>query len=148
MTEAELFVGLKIPDTTAITALDTIKKVGYAIKQLKRTVYYKFIVKGDKEKFEKKIGKIDVLVNTNKNKYSINLEKERGAVYILVQDIDDRCENLLVVLRERLGITEIKSMERGVLWTLFIDSNQKEKIIKKIGNYLLHNENYQKMKVM
>ena len=39
---AELFVGLKIPDTTAITAFHTIERMGYKIKNLKRNIYYKF----------------------------------------------------------------------------------------------------------
>ena len=149
MTQVELFVGLKISDTTAITTLHTIEKMGYKeVKKLKRDIYYKFEIEGDAEKFSKKIGKTDVLVNANKNKYSTKLEKEEGAVYILVRDIDASCSGLLHTLQERLGLSEIKKMERGVLWVLFIESGNREKIAEEIGNKLLHNENYQEMKIL
>ena len=148
MSQVELFVGLKIPDTTAITTLHTIEKMGYKeVKKVKREIYYKFDIEGDAEKFSKKIGKVDILVNANKNKYTTEIEKEEGTIHILVKDNDDKCEGLLHTLQQRLGLTEIKSMEKGVLWTLYIDSEQKQKIAEEIGNRLLHNENYQEMKI-
>lgn len=140
----ELFVGLKIPDTTAITTFHTIEKMGYKVDKLKREIYYKFNVKGDADKFASKIGKVDVLVNANKNKHSTKLEKEESAVYILVKDSEDKCENLLKTLH-KLGLKEIKSMEKGVLWALYVDS---EKIAKEIADKLLHNENYQEVEVL
>ena len=51
-----LFVGLKIPDTTAITTFHTIEKMGYKIANVKREIYYEFHIDGDKEKFIKKCG--------------------------------------------------------------------------------------------
>ncbi len=149
MNKIELFVGLKIPDTTAITTFHTIEKMGYnEIKKVKRDIYYKFEIEGDAEGFAKKIGKVDVLVNANKNKYSTKLEKEEGVVYVLVKDSDDKHEGLLHTLKERLGLTEIKSIEKGVLWALYIDSDKKDEIAQEIGNKLLHNENYQDMKIV
>lgn len=140
----ELFVGLKIPDTTAITTFHTIEKMGFDVKKVKREIYYKFDVDGDKEKFAEKIGKVDVLVNANKNKYSTELEKEE-AVYILVKDIDDKCEGLLNTLKERLGFTEIKKIEKGVLWALYgVDEKVAEEITKK----LLYNEHYQNYEIL
>jgi len=146
MSKVELFVGLKIPDTTAITTLHTIEKMGYKdIKKVKRQFYYKFDIDDDKDKFENKIGKVDVLVNANKNKYSTRLEKEGNAVYVLVQEIDDKCEGLLATLRDRLGLAEIKKIEKGVLWTLYdIDKKVAEEITKK----LLYNEHYQEMRIL
>tara|TARA_Y100000310_G_scaffold194076_1_gene194070 strand:+ start:416 stop:838 length:423 start_codon:yes stop_codon:yes gene_type:complete len=138
----ELFVGLKIPDTTAITTFHTIERMGYSIKGVKREMYYKFNV-DDAEKFSKKVGKVDVLVNANKNNFSLELKKEEGAVYILVKDTDDKCESLLKTLH-KLGL-EIKSMEKGVLWALFVDS---EKIAKEIASKLLFNDNYQEIEIL
>ena len=135
----ELFVGLKIPDTTAITTLHAIERMGYKIESVKREIYYKFGIEGDADKFAKKIGKIDVLVNANKNKFSNSLEKE-DAVYILVKDTDDKCEGLLHTLKGRLGLEEIKSMEKGVLWALYGVSKEEG---KEIASKLLFNENYQ-----
>jgi len=149
MNEVELFVGLKIPDTTAITTFHAIEKMGFnQVKKVKREIYYKFNIEGDVKKFSEKIGKIDVLVNANKNKYTTKLEKEEEIIYILVKDLDDKCEGLLHTLKERLGLNEIKSMERGILWALYIEADNKQEIAEKIGNELLHNENYQEMKIL
>jgi len=144
MSKLELFVGLKIPDTTAITTFHTIERMGFSVSKVKREIYYKFNIDGDSEKFSKKIGKIDVLVNANKNKYATNLEKEEGAIYVLVKDTDDKCEGLLKTLH-KLGLSEIKSMEEGVLWALFVDS---EKVAKEVADKLLHNENYQEIEIL
>jgi len=146
MSAVELFVGLKIPDTTAITAFHTIEKMGCKdVKKVKREIYYKFEIEGDAEKFKNKIGKVDILVNANKNKFTNELQKEENATYILVKDTDDRCEGLLHTLQNRLGLKEIKSMERGILWTLYGCSKE---TAKEIGNKLLHNENYQEMETV
>ena len=144
MSQVELFVGLKIPDTTAITTFHTLERMGYGIKKLKRQIYYKFDIDGDEVEFAKKANKIDVLVNANKNTFSNELNKEDGAVYILVKDLDDKCEGLLSTLKHRLGLKEIKSMEKGTLWALFVDSDKAEEIAKK----LLYNENYQEIKLL
>ncbi len=161
MVKVELFVGLKIPDTTAITTFQTIKKMGYVeIKKVKRELYYKFEIEGDVKQFVEKIGKVDILVNANKNKFSISFPKEKirkeeeqkkqeeqegCAVNALVKDRNDKCEALLYTLHKRLGLNEIKKIEKGVLWTLYIDSDLKkaEEIAQEIGNKLLHNEHYQ-----
>ena len=148
MNNVELFVGLKIPDTTAITTFHTIEGIGYNIKKVKRELYYKFEIEGDAEKFSKKIGKVDVLVNANKNKFTNALERDADAVYVLVSDTGDRCEGLMHVLKERLGLKEITGMEKGVLWALYIEGDDKESIAKEIGDKLLHNENYQEMKIL
>jgi len=145
MTKIGLFVGLKIPDTTAITTLHTIEKMGFAVSKVKREMYYKFEVEGDASKFAAKVGKVDILVNANKNKYSDKLEKEEGMFYILVKDTDDDCGSLLHTLQERLGLKEIKKMEKGVLWCLKVDSLDKA---KEIASKLLFNENYQEMEVL
>lgn len=144
MSNVELFVGLKIPDTTAITTFHTLERMGYKVSKVKREIYYKFDIEGNAEKFSKKIGKVDVLVNVNKNKYSLKLEKEEGAVYILVKDSDDKCEGLLKTLH-KLRLKEIKGMEKGVLWALYVDS---KKIAKEIAENLLYNENYQEIEIL
>jgi len=134
----KLFVGLKIPDTTAITTFHTIEKMGYSIKGVKREMYYEF----DSD-FSDKVGNVDVLVNANKNKFSLKLEKEEGAVYILVKDTDDKCSGLMKTLY-KLGF-DIKKMEKGILWALFVDS---EEIAKEIASKLLFNDNYQEIEIL
>lgn len=144
MAKVELFVGLKIPDTTAITTFHALERIGFDIKKLKRQIYYKFDIDGDEKEFAEKVNKVDVLVNVNKNTFSNELKKEKGAIYVLVKDRDDKCEGLLSTLKTRLGLKEINSMEKGILWALFVDSEEKaEDIAKK----LLYNENYQEIKL-
>lgn len=144
MSSVELYVGLKIPDTTAITTFHVLERLGYKISKLKREIYYKFEIEDGVDKFSKKVGKVDILVNANKNKFSTELKKQEGAFYILVKDINDKCEGLLITLH-KLGLHEIKGMEKGVLWTLFVDS---EKIAKEIVEKLLYNKNYQEIEIL
>jgi phosphoribosylformylglycinamidine (FGAM) synthase PurS component len=139
----ELFVSLKIPDTTAITTFHTIERMGYKVEKVKRELYYKFEVEGNEKKVAEKIGKVDVLVNANKNKYSNKLEREEGAVYVLVKDTEGDNSGLFTTLH-KLGLNGIKSVEKGVLWALFME----EEDAKEVADKLLHNENYQDIKVL
>src|SRR3989338_1904119 len=68
MNQAELLVGLKIPDTTAITAFHTLERMGFStVKSLERMDYYLFNFDGDFDVFKEKIVKVDILVNANKH---------------------------------------------------------------------------------
>jgi len=137
----ELFVSLKIPDTTAITTFHTIEKMGYKIKSISREIYYKFDVSSD---ISEKISKVDILVNANKNNFSFKLDKKEGVFYILVKDSEED-SGLLHTLQERLGLKEIKKMEKGVLWGLEVESLE---VAKEIASKLLYNENYQEIEVL
>ncbi len=136
----ELFVGLKIADNTAITTKHTLERMGFDIGKVRRNFYYRFDITGDEEEFKKKISKVDILINANKNIHSFDIQKDEGNFCVLVMNLDDDCEELLHILRERLGLAEIKSMQRGVLWELGVDSNG---AAEKIAKELLCNENYQ-----
>ena len=73
----EMVVTLKVPDTTAITALQTLQKLGFnKIKDLKRYFYYKFDVDGNEEPFKNKISKVDILVNANKHAFDFGIKKD------------------------------------------------------------------------
>ena len=62
----ELYVKLLIPDTTAITAFQTLKRMGYeTLKSLTRSDYYRF---ESEEDIKEKITTCDILVNVNKHK--------------------------------------------------------------------------------
>jgi hypothetical protein len=156
MTNVEMFVGLKVPDNVAITAFNTLKRMNYKLKKLERFNYYKFDVKDNVEDFKKKISNVDILVNSNKNKFSftinnnkINNEKQKNKnnnklINVLVQDLDNG-NSLLSTLKERLGFTNIKKLEKGILWTMYFDKKaQARKIAVDITKNLLMNENYQK----
>ena len=148
MFETELIVRLIISDNTAVTAFYTLEKMGHKLKGLKRENYYKFYVDGNEKEFIKKIGKVDILVNYNKNSYTIKKPDEKFEdnnfinIRILVKNIDDNAFSLLSTLKERLGFKNIKKIEKGVLWTLSFDSaenakNQTEEIAKTLINLII-----------
>ncbi|MAG60926.1 hypothetical protein CL619_04020 [archaeon] len=151
MNELELFVSLKVPDNVAITAFHTLHKLGYHnLKNLERSDYYKFKFSGDKNQFQKKISKVDILVNANKHKFSFNLETDNQdkKTSVLVQDINHN-QNLLKTLKERLDFKNLRNVEKGILWTMYFGGNANAKAIATdITKSLLMNENYQKYKII
>ena len=156
MPTIELFVSLKVPDNVAITAFNTLKRMGYKLKKLERADYYKFDVKDNIEEFKKQISNTDILINSNKHKHNFDLNnntnnKKNNIKYkkinILVQDLDNG-NSLLSTLKERLGFTNIKKLEKGILWTMYFDKKTNaKKIAVDITKNLLMNENYQKYKI-
>ena len=150
MKTIEMIVGLKVPDTTAITTLQTLQKLGFSkIKDVKKEDYYKFFIEGSENKFRENISKVDVLVNANKHLYSFEVKKDES-VKISVKNINESNEGLLMTLKKRLGFKELKSIEKYTLWSLFIDekSNEAVKTANKAAKDLLINEHYQEYKIL
>src|SRR3989338_9106214 len=104
--------------------------MGYKIGELKRKIYYKFYIEGNAEEFAKKIVKVDILVNANKNTAEINA-KPNAKSAVLVKNIDDD-SSILNTLQERLGFSEIKKMEQGVMWLMDCGKDAAEKIAKEL----------------
>ena len=145
-----MIVSLKVPDTTAITALQTLQKIGFnRIKDIKKADYYNFSIDGDEEKFKDRICKVDILVNANKHNYGFSIPKENN-VKILVKNINDGGSGILATLNNRLGFKNIKKVEKGTLWSLAIEAEEKEarKIADKAAKELLVNEHYQEYKIL
>jgi len=141
----EMIVSLKVPDTTAITALQTLQKLGFEkIKEVIRADYYKFSIDGDEEKFKNKISKVDILVNANKHSFDFSIKKD-DTTKILVKNINEDGSVLLSTLKNRLGFDNTKKVEKAVLWSLSIESDETEarKIAEKAAKELLVNEHYQ-----
>ncbi len=162
MPTIEMFVSLKVPDNVAITAFNTIKRMGFKeLKNLERSDYYKFDIKNNIDEFKKQISNVDILVNANKHKYNFELNNEKTnnkkiknkdnnfkKINILIQDIDNG-SGLLSTLKERLGFDSIKKLERGILWTMHFNKKANaKKISMDITKNLLMNENYQKYRVL
>ena len=146
----EMVVSLKVPDTTAITALQTLQKLGFnKIKDIKRTDYYKFLVEGDEGQFKSKISKVDILVNANKHSFDFSVKKD-NSIKILVKNINDDGSGILSTLSNRLGFKNLKRAEKAVLWLLTIDADEKEakKIAEKAAKDLFVNENYQEYDIL
>lgn len=145
----EMVVSLKVPDTTAITALQTLQRIGFnKIKDVKRADYYKFLIEDDEEKFKSQICKADILVNANKHAYNFSIQKD-NTIKILVKNINDGESGILSTLKNRLGFKNIEKVEKATLWSLAIDADEKEaiKIAEKAAKELLVNENYQEFEV-
>ncbi len=61
-----MFVELLIPDNIAITTRKVLERMGYSL-DVRRADYYKFKTKKD---VSAELGKVDILVNANKNKFT------------------------------------------------------------------------------
>ena len=69
-------------------------------------------------------------------------------INVLVQNLEND-PGLLKTLRERLGFKNIKNLEKGVLWSLYLhDITGAENIAIDITKNLLMNENYQKYRIL
>ena len=146
----EMIVSLKVPDTTAITALQTLQKLGFnKINDIKRAEYYKFLIDEDEEKFQDKISKVDILVNAKKHYCDFAIKKD-GAIKLLVKNINDDGSGILSTLKNRLGFKNIKKAEKAILWSLSIVADEKsaKKIAEKAAKDLLVNENYQEFEIL
>ncbi len=146
----EMIVSLKVPDTTAITALQTLRRIGFdKVENIDRSDYYKFYIEGDSRKFQQEISKVDILVNANKHSCAFSIEKD-NSVKILVKNINDDGSGILSTLNKRLGFRNIKKMEKGILWTLSINADEKQalQIADKAAKELLVNEHYQEYTIL
>ena len=143
--EIELFVRLIVPDNIAITAKNTLLKLGFSISGLRRSDYYRLECDDDvvEDYIKDALSKVDILANANKHR--VSFIKDNEGINILVTDIGDACTGILNTLRERLGFKGIKAMEKGTVWT-FIGCNQEDAV--KMTKELLANENYQEFKVI
>ncbi|MDA1196915.1 MAG: hypothetical protein O2779_03055 [Nanoarchaeota archaeon] len=142
--KTELFVRLKVVDTTALTALTAIQEMGFKeVIGVKRDVYYAFESDSD---ISKEIVGVDVLVNANK--HAARLSSDVDGVGILVTDVEDDCSSLLHTLTERLGISSISHVTRGVFWMLQFKGGVDRDFAEKIASGLLCNEHYQKYEIL
>ncbi len=153
MADLELFVSLKIPDTTAITAFHTLERMGFSkLKKLSRKDYYYFDIEDDEKEFKSRICKVDTLVNANKHRYEFSLSEKKedyAVINVLVTNSDDDGSSLISQLRS-FGIENINKASKGVLWTLGIDADKEEAklIAENIAKELLSNEHYQEYKLL
>ncbi len=142
----EMLVCLKIPDGTALSARQALSEMGFKeLKSLSRYTYYSFDIEGDVGAFQKRISNADLLANANKHTASFRMPTKGTAVW--VQD-KEKPLGLLNTLKERLGLSEIKSMEAGTLWVLEIDGKNQKESVKRMAEELLANAHYQDYRVI
>lgn len=149
MKTLKMFVGLKIPDTTAITALNTLKRMGYSsVGKLERFQYYEFTC-ANPELLTDRLAKIDILVNANKNYAIVGTEShEEGFTYLLVKNKGETHEGLLSTLQNRLGLKEIQSVSVGTLWKMHIVDPDPKKVAEEVAKELLVSPHYQEVVVL
>ena len=151
----EMVVSLKVPDTTAITALQTLRKIGFdEIKDVKRYDYYKFLTEGNEEQFKNNISKVDILVNAKKHFFAFEIKKNASPnaciFFVIVKNINGDGNGILSTLKNRLGFKNIKKAEKAVLWSLSIDAdeNKAKNIAERAAKELLVNAHYQEYEIL
>lgn len=138
MHKVELLVTLKIPDVTALTASNTLRRrLGYGdvLTRLDRADYYLFDVEADSEDEACEVvrnlaERTTIFVNPNKHSFQVRPHApsaevpRRGDVYevrCLVREVDyDPAPQILAqVARTELG-KSIGGLQVGTLWTLHL----------------------------
>ncbi|KHO46489.1 MAG: hypothetical protein QS98_C0003G0097 [archaeon GW2011_AR3] len=149
MPEIEMMVSLVIPDNTAITATNVLRKMGYSkLLNIKREEYYKFTFDGDSKSFADKISKVDIIMNFNKHRAVFKKPQDPWGdrrPRILVKDKGDMGSKLAGTLKHQLGVAKIKKVEKGILWTLAIDEKPENvaALAWEMARKLLYNRHYQ-----
>ncbi|MGD9496824.1 MAG: hypothetical protein AB7Y46_11030 [Armatimonadota bacterium] len=147
MVSAELVVALKIPDVTALTAANAIRRrLGYehTLKVLKRADYYRLELDlPDRAAAERLVREIaentNLFVNPNKHVYKVRFPEDRGAartgdgeyvVSVLVTNPDDSSgAQIAASLQSHHGYPQVQGVETGVLWTLHLLADSQEQAL-------------------
>jgi len=141
----ELLVSLKTGDTTASTALDTLKtEMGYGgrLIELGREDYWKadLMVRGEAEALELGLAlatQTKLFVNPTKHEYRLRLpgrlkETQPGgttySVEVLTWYLEGSCNNLVREAKRVLGSAgeQLEGLSRGVLWTLDLETADRD----------------------
>jgi phosphoribosylformylglycinamidine (FGAM) synthase PurS component len=159
--EIEMTVRLLVPDTTAITAFHTLERMGLSqVRKLRREDYYRFSATGDFDKVSGKLSKVDVIVNANKHRcraarpgsgYGEGFPGLTTIWVLVKEDGSSRDTSLLSTLRDRLGISEVSDVERGVLWAMGVDASSEkdaERLASDAAEGLLSNKHFQQYMIV
>jgi hypothetical protein len=136
MFAVELLVRLKIPDVTALTAANSLRRrMGYAdvLERLQRADYYRLGLNAATVEEALALAKelaedTNLFVNPNKHVYELRLPEAAGEptaapaqeVEVLVTDPNDgSAQGALSALQGRLGYGDrVASLTKGVLWLM------------------------------
>jgi hypothetical protein len=170
MVEVELLVRLKIPDVTALTAANSLRRrMGYAdtLRRLRRADYYQLglnvaTVEEALALAEELAEETNLFVNPNKHVYELRLPDQvapesAGATHeveVLITDPKDgSAQGALSALQGRLGYAgRVATLTRGVLWLMDLRAPDREAakalagkmaVTKRIDQGLLMNPHFQ-----
>lgn len=167
----ELYVELKIPDVTALTAASTLRRrLGYedSLAELKRGDYYRISLDVNTEQqaldvAEDMAENTNLFVNPNKHGYTLFSGRHnsvtvpdsgQSAVSILVIDpAGGSGRDIAEALQNRLGYGDVvREVVAGTLWTLVVDADDEDRarriaeeitVTKSRSEGLLMNPHYQ-----
>ncbi|MGQ9732269.1 MAG: hypothetical protein ACUVX8_13485 [Candidatus Zipacnadales bacterium] len=171
MMEVELLVRLKIPDVTALTAANSLRRrMGYAdtLRSLRRADYYRFGLQVSSPEAALALAtelaeQTNLFVNPNKHIYELrrpdrapetDLVADEHEIEVLVTDPNDgSAQAALSALQRRLGYGDrVTTLIKGVLWVMKLraESRQAAKrlaediaITRRIDQGLLVNPHFQ-----
>ena len=136
MKTVALLVRLKIPDVTALTAANALRRsMGYQqLQELRRADYYRLDLNVDSQDEALALArelaeKTNLFVNPNKHVYEVqtgheDATPEQGQIaHVLVTDPHDgSAEGMLSALQGRLGYADrVAGLTKGLLWTMRLD---------------------------
>ena len=145
MRSVELLVTLKIPDVTALTVANALRRrMGYAetLKELRRADYYRLDMACETDDEALALArelaeKTNEFVNPNKHVFEVLLPSRGGetasdgvyAAHVLVTDpTDGSAQGILSALQGRLGYGgKVQGVLKGTLWTLRLACESAEK---------------------
>lgn len=144
MISVELTVSLKIPDVTALTAANAIRRrLGYAdtLLALERADYYRLDLDLDDPEEALALARemaenTNIFVNPNKHRYEVRLADGRDrnpkrdgkyVVSVLIRNSDDTSgETIRAALHDRHHYDAVQSVEAGTLWRMHLDAESPE----------------------
>lgn len=144
MITVELVVRLKIPDVTALTAANAIRRrLGYAdrLLELQRADYYRLELdvpdRAAAEALARELAEeTNLFVNPNKHVFEVRFPEDRAGgapapgeqvVSVLVTTPDDTSgAGIAATLRGPRGYDAVSAVETGVLWTLRLKADSPE----------------------
>lgn len=144
MISVELVVSLKIPDVTALTAGNAIRRrLGYddVLSALDRADYYCIDLDVDGREAAEELARemaeeTNLFVNPNKHVYELRFPEDHEEtvkgngewlVNVLVTSPDDTTgEGIASALHDRLGYDQVTNVETGVLWTMRIKAESED----------------------
>ena len=171
MQTAAILVRLKIPDVTALTAANALRRsMGYTqLKELRRADYYRLELAVDTPEQAVALAselaeKTNLFVNPNKHVYEIWTAREEQApaqgqlAHVLVTDPNDGgAQGILAALQGRLGYGgKVTGVTKGLLWTMVLDTDDPEEArrlaaemaeTKSLSQGLLVNPHFQEFEV-
>lgn len=166
-----ILVRLKIPDVTALTAANALRRsMGYSqLKELRRADYYRLELAVDTQEQALELArelaeKTNLFVNPNKHVYELWTSREEAPpaegtlAHVLVTDPHDgSAEGMLSALQGRLGYGgKVTGLTKGLLWTMVLDTDDSEEAkrlasemaeTKSLDKGLLVNPHFQEFEV-